>query len=119
MMERLASLSIHSVNKEAFTAQFRLASAGFWTAHNFFRPLLHLGGVIAIMPSCYLLISQIWLGNKVTPSQVTFMVPLNSIPLFICTGIPTLRAAALISFIGGILHLWKLNYHDWQSKMRI
>lgn len=111
-------------HNQAMYASAKLAGAGFWTTENVFGPLLHLAGVAACLPSFYLLSHYLWSGgggstSKISAAMVTLALPLNSIPIFLCRGIPSLQAAAWVALIGGLLQLFNMRYLDKQSKMRI
>lgn len=111
-------------HNKAMYASAKLAGAGFWTSQNAFGPLLHLGGVAACLPSLYLLSRYLWSGGggsttKVSAAMVTLALPLNSIPIFICRGIPSLQSAAWVALVGGLLQLFNMRIIDKQSKMRI
>ena len=112
------------VHNKAMYASAKLAGAGFWTSPDIFGPLLHLGGVAACMPSLYLLSRYLWSGgggstNSISAAHVTLALPLNSIPIFLCRGIPSLQAAAWVALVGALLQLFNMRLLDKQSKMRI
>ena len=124
-LEDLATLYQKAmVHNKAMYASAKLAGAGFWTSPDIFGPLLHLGGVAACMPSLYLLSRYLWSGgggstNSISAAHVTLALPLNSIPIFLCRGIPSLQAAAWVALVGGLLQLFNMRLLDKQSKMRI
>jgi hypothetical protein len=93
--------------------------SGFWTSDSLFGPLLHLGGIVAVLPTLYLLYQKRWQGQPVPASQITLALPLNAIPLLLCRGIPSLQAAALVAIVGGLMQVLNLKNADRQSKMRI
>lgn len=112
------------VHNKAMFASAKLAGAGFWTSPDMFGPLLHLGGVAACMPSLFLLSRYLWSGgggstNSISAAHVTLALPLNSIPIFLCRGIPSLQAAAWVALLGGLMQLFNMRLLDKQSKMRI
>jgi len=124
-LEDLATLYQQAmVHNRAMYASAQLAGAGFWTSPSIFGPLLHLGGVAACLPSLYLLTRYLWFGggastHSVSAAHVTMALPLNSIPIFLCRGIPSLQAAAWVALVGGLLQLFNMRILDRQSKMRI
>ena len=104
---------------QALIMSARLNGASIWTASNILGPILHLCGLIAAVPSIFLLISSMWSGINVPKAQVTAALPLNAIPLFFGKGIPALRAAALISVVGGLVQLLDVHKSGRRSQMRM
>jgi hypothetical protein len=118
--DALAAMAEKAISQsQALVVSARLAGSGFWTSVNILGPLIHLGGLAAAVPSAFLLVSQMWSGANVPKAQVVFALPLNSFPLLLCRGIPSLRAASLIGFVGGIFQLIILQQSDRRSHMRI
>jgi hypothetical protein len=118
--DALAAMAEKAISQsQALVVSARLAGSGLWTSDNILGPLIHLGGLAAAVPSAFLLVSQMWSGVNVPKAQVVFALPLNSFPLLLCRGIPSLRAAALIGFAGGIFQLIILQQSDRRSHMRI
>jgi hypothetical protein len=116
----LATMAEKSVShSEALVMSARLAGSGLWTSSNPLGPLIHLGGLVAAAPSAFLLVSQLWSAAQVPKAQVILALPLNSIPLLLCRGTPTLRAAALLGVLGGLFQLLNLRNSDRRSHMRI
>jgi hypothetical protein len=116
----LAALAKKTIlHSQALTTSAKLAGSGFWTSDSLFGPLLHLGGIVAVLPTLYLLYQKRWQGQPVPASQITLALPLNAIPLLLCRGIPTLQAAALVSIASGLMQVLNLKDADRQSKMRI
>jgi hypothetical protein len=106
-------------NSQALVTSAGLAGSGIWTSNSILGPLLHLGGLVATLPSLFLLIAQLWSGTSAPKAQITLALPLNLIPLILCRGIPSLRAAAIIGMLGGLFQLLNLQRHDQRSHMRI
>ena len=106
-----------AVHDRIMTGSAKLAGSGFWTAGNIFGPLLHLGGLIATLPSLYFLVIGLWTGERT--SHAAMAAPLNLIPLILCKGISALRACALIGLIGGVFQAITRQKHDRSSKMQI
>lgn len=106
-----------AVHDRIMTSSAKLAGSGFWTAGNIFGPLLHLGGLIATLPSLYFLVIGLWTGEKT--SKAAMAAPLNLIPLILCKGISALRACGLIGLIGGVIQAITRQKHDRSSKMQI
>lgn len=103
----------------ALSTSAKLAGSGFWTAKGFFGPILHLAGVIATLPSLFLLFNQHWLGLPVPSSQVTVCLPLHVIPVALCRGIVGLRAASLLIVVGAVAQLFARRQVEQTSKMRL
>uniref|UniRef100_A0A6U6IPV7 Uncharacterized protein n=1 Tax=Odontella aurita TaxID=265563 RepID=A0A6U6IPV7_9STRA len=106
-------------HSEVVVTAAKLAGSGFWTSQNIFGPLMHLGGALAVMPSLYCLLSQMWEGKKHPAARVMAMLPLNLIPLVLCAGIPSLRAVATLSLLGGILQVIFSRRDEHSAHMRI
>jgi hypothetical protein len=106
-----------AVHDKIMTSSAKLAGSGFWTASNLFGPLLHLTGLVCMLPSLYFLVTGLWTGERT--SKVALAVPLNLVPLILCKGISALRACALIGLIGGIIQMIGRRKHDRSSKMQI
>lgn len=107
------------LHSQALTTSAKLAGSGFWTSDSLFGPLLHLGGIMAVLPTLYLLYQKRWQGQPIPASQITLALPLNAIPLLLCRGIPSLQAAALVAIASGLMQVLNLKNADRQSKMRI
>jgi hypothetical protein len=116
-LAQMAQLSIS--HSQALVVSARMAGSGFWTSGNPLGPLLHLCGLAATVPSGFLLVSQMWSGSSVPKSQVVIALPLNSIPLLFCRGVPTIPVAAIIGTVGGLIQLLNLQRSDRRSHMRI
>ena len=106
------------VHDQIMTTTAKLAGSGFWTSSSLYGPLLHLVGLLATLPSQYLLVNYLWTGD-VSTKGVMIATPLNLVPLLLCKGIPTLRAGAVIGLIGGVVQLVSGRRHTRQSKMAI
>lgn len=118
--DSLAQLAQRSVSHSlSLVVSARMAGSGFWTASSPLGPLIHLGGLVATVPSTFLLLSQMWSGLKVPKSQVIAALPVNLIPLLFCRGIPAIPAAALVGSVGGVLQILNLHRSDRRSQMRI
>lgn len=114
----LASMIKKSIaHDQIMKTSAKLAGSGFWTASKMFGPLLHVGGLVATLPSLYFLMTQMWTGEGRSKTAVT--APLNLLPLFLCRGIPALRALSVIGLIGGLIQCLTRRQHDRQSKMQI
>mmetsp|Transcript_39222 Transcript_39222/g.55188 ORF Transcript_39222/g.55188 Transcript_39222/m.55188 type:complete len:399 (+) Transcript_39222:756-1952(+) len=108
------------IHSSALMTSAKLAGASFWTAPNLMGPLLHTFGLCVVSPSLWFFVNHLWGNHAATnASLVTLCAPLNLIALFVCRGIPTLRAAGMVGFVGGILQVMNLRGRDHQSKMRI
>lgn len=83
----------------------RLNGSGIWTSNAFTGPVMHLLGLLMILPSLRYLIQYSWRGSSPPASKVTLLLPLSILSMLIGKGIPALVAAALISFVGGLMQL--------------
>lgn len=120
--DTLASMAQKATSySEALIISARLAGSGFWTAGNFFGPLIHLGGIVATVPSMYLFLSQMLLGSLSSSSkaQVVFALPFNIFTLLFCKGTPTIQAVAVIGTVGGLMQLFVLQQRGRRARMRI
>jgi len=107
------------IHSRVMVTAAKLAGAGFFTSNTIFGPLLHLGGLVATLPSLYLLVSYMWNGQKIPLANATLTLPLNLIPILLCRGIPTLYAAAMLGGIGGSLEVLSARQNNWESNMQI
>jgi hypothetical protein len=118
--DQLAILAKASISHStALKTAANLAASGFWTAGSFFGPVLHLAGVLATLPSLYLLTIQIWLGKVVPSSQITLGLPLNIVPIVLCRGIPSLIAAAVLTASASAVQLLVRRQIEHNSQMLI
>jgi hypothetical protein len=99
---------------EALVLAARVAGSGVWTAPSIFGPVIHIAGLLATIPSMFLLFSQ-----NSSRVQVLFATPLNIFPLFFCKGTPALQAISLIGIMGGLMQLFMLQRQNHRSQMRI
>jgi hypothetical protein len=99
---------------EALVLAARVAGSGVWTAPSIFGPVIHIAGLLATIPSMFLLFSQ-----NSSRVQVLFASPLNIFPLFFCKGTPALQAISLIGIMGGLMQLFMLQRQNHRSQMRI
>ena len=97
----------------------KLAGSGLWTAPNMSGPFVHALGVLAVLPTWYLLSSYALTGIKQSSSTFILSVPINAFPLIFCKGIPCLRAAAVLGFCVGLYHTFSYRRMEWASKMNI
>lgn len=97
----------------------RLAGASIWTSNSMVGPIIHLCGLVAAIPSIFLLIADKWSGVRVPKAHVTLALPLNAIPLLFCKGTPTLRAAAIIGVVGGISQMTSMKQRGNSSQLRM
>mmetsp|Transcript_10802 Transcript_10802/g.19730 ORF Transcript_10802/g.19730 Transcript_10802/m.19730 type:complete len:1291 (-) Transcript_10802:164-4036(-) len=118
--EDAASMAQKSLlQNEAVKTAARLAGSSIWTSESITGPLLHMGGLVAVIPGLVMLITQLWHDKKQSAVTVLMLLPLNLIPLLLCRGIPSLRAAAVLGFVGGIVQVLNLRQSEWVGKMRI
>eukprot|EP00978_Attheya_sp_CCMP212_P021168 scaffold61530_cov51-Attheya_sp.AAC.3 len=118
--EDAASMAQKSLlQNEAVKTAARLAGSSIWTSESITGPLLHMGGLVAVIPGLGMLITQLWHDKKQSAVTVSMLLPLNLIPLLLCKGIPSLRAAAVLGLVGGIVQVLNLRQSEWVGKMRI
>ena len=117
--DKLATMAENAVSQsQTLVMSARLAGVSIWTASNILGPIMHLCGVIATVPTIFLLVSSMWSGTSVPKAQITLALPLNAIPLLFCKGIPALRTAAIMGIVGGMYQLFNMN-DSRRSQMRI
>ena len=105
----LAALAEKAIShSHALATSAKLAASGFWTSGSFFGPLWHLLGLAAVLPSLWLLVTEKWLGSRVSTSSIVMFLPAHLLPLLLCRGVPTLQGAAAVSCLGGLLQ-WSLH----------
>ena len=103
-------------NSRAYSISSHLEESGFWTATSMSGPLLHTFGLLATIPSAYLLLSQSWYGVPAPRAQMLFALPLNIIPILACAGTPTIRALGVtLVLVGMVQSMRKGN----RSQMRL
>jgi hypothetical protein len=118
--DQLANLAKASItHSTALATAANLAASGFWTSGSLFGPVVHLAGVLATLPSLYLLTIQIWLGKVVPSSQITLGLPLNIVPIVLCRGIPSLTAAAVLTASAAVVQLLVRRQIEHSSQMLI
>jgi len=99
MAEKVTSTS------QAYTISNSLQGSGFWTSTTRMGPILHTAGLVATIPSAYLLITELWYGVKRSKFLVFLFLPLNVVPLLVSHGTPSIRAISIMSLFGGIIQL--------------
>jgi hypothetical protein len=103
----------------ALVAAAKLAGSGIWTAGSIIGPLLHIAGILATLPSLFLLIQKYWHGAKVSTLHLNFALPLTLIPIVICRGIPSLTVAGLILGLATLIQVFNLLQTTKESMMSI
>lgn len=106
-------------HNKAMAFASRLADASLWTSTTIMGPLIHICGLVATVPSLYLLAAGMWHGRNVPKAQVTLFLPLNIISIFFCTGTPTLRAVGVVCVVGGVMQIMDLGDRGHRSQMRM
>eukprot|EP00526_Cylindrotheca_closterium_P002121 CAMPEP_0113661046 /NCGR_PEP_ID=MMETSP0017_2-20120614/33222_1 /TAXON_ID=2856 /ORGANISM="Cylindrotheca closterium" /LENGTH=1070 /DNA_ID=CAMNT_0000575717 /DNA_START=51 /DNA_END=3263 /DNA_ORIENTATION=- /assembly_acc=CAM_ASM_000147 len=106
-------------HNKAMAFASRLGNASLWTSTTMMGPIMHISGLVATIPSLYLLVSGMWYASNVPKAQVTLFLPFNLVPVFFCTGTPTLRAVGVICLVGGILQITELSKQGHRSQMRM
>jgi hypothetical protein len=118
--DNLAAMAKKDISQsQTLILSARLAGASIWTSNSIMGPIIHLCGLIAAVPSIFLLVSDMWSGIDVPRAQVTLALPLNAIPLLFCKGTPTLRAAAIIGVVGAITQVMSLKERGHKSQLRM
>jgi hypothetical protein len=107
------------LQSKAVASAAKLAAASVWTSHSFMSPMLHLVGIASVVPSLYLLVSGSWSSKEQPASRILTLLPLNLVPLFICRGIPSLWAAAVVGIVGGVLQAISSRRRNYVSHMRM
>lgn len=103
---------------KAYIISSSLEGCGFWTSKIQMEPILHAAGLVATIPSAYLLLSELWRGEKRSKVLVFLALPLNVLPLVVSHGTPSIRAISIMSLIGGMAQLCISRPKD-RSHMRI
>ena len=107
------------LQSKAVASAAKLAAASVWTSHSFVSPLLHLAGIASVVPSLYLLAVGSWSSKEQSASRILALLPLNLVPLFICRGIPSLWAAAIVGIVGGFIQAMSSRRRNYVSHMRM
>ena len=116
----------------------KLAASGFWTTtiktssllssssssvnyHNNYGPMLHIIGLICIIPNLYLLFLYYWKSNtsNTTLRNILLLLPLNVFPLFVCNGIATLKTLSFLCIVCSMYQYFDMKYVYWKNKMKI
>ena len=108
---------LHSSHQEMVTMTSKLAASGFWTSRSFIGPTIHLLGVIFLIPTWHS-IALLAATPTLEHSKVLQSLPLNLVSLFLCRGIPSLTAAAIVGSSITIYQYYMLKYHTWRLKMK-
>lgn len=93
------------VHTRTMVAAAKLSGSGVWTSSSLFGPLMHLGGLVAVLPSLRFLVRHSWERAAPSASKVLLALPLNVLAMFIGRGIPSLVAAATIGLVGGVMQV--------------
>lgn len=107
------------LQSKAVASAAKLAAASVWTSHSFVSPMLHLAGIASVVPSLYLLAVASWSSKEQSASRILTLLPLNLVPLFICRGIPSLWAAAIVGIVGGFIQAMSSRRRNYVSHMRM
>jgi len=107
------------LHNRALVSAARLSAAGFWTSRSLSGPLLHFGGVMAVLPGLSVFTSSMWQGVRMESASVILCGGLNLVPLLLCQGIPSLQAAAVICMACAIYNMLLMQKSSWLSKMRV
>lgn len=101
------------VHTRTMIAAARLSGSGIWTSKSMIGPMMHLLGLVGILPGLRFLVIHAWRGSGPPVGKVTLLLPLNILSMFLGQGIPSLVAAATIGLIGGIIQLVVLRNSDF------
>jgi hypothetical protein len=105
-LDEVALLAKNSiVHTKTMISAARLNESGVWTAKSISGPMLHIIGLLMITPGLRNLLQYSWSGTKSQASKVTLVLLLSILSMLIGNGIPSLVAAAIISFVGGLMML--------------
>jgi hypothetical protein len=105
-LDEVALLAKNSiVHTKIMISAARLNESGVWTAKSISGPMLHIIGLLMITPGLRNLLQYSWSGTKSQASKVTLVLLLSILSMLIGNGIPSLVAAAIISFVGGLMML--------------
>jgi hypothetical protein len=105
-LDDVASLAQKSVvHTRTMRAAARLNGSGIWTSKRFIGPVLHLLGLLMVIPSLRYLIKHSWTRSRPPAGKVTLFLPLNLLAIFLGKGIPSLVAAAIIGLVGSLMQL--------------
>ena len=92
------------VHTRTMVAAAKLSGSGIWTSSSLLGPLMHLLGLLAILPSLQYLVRHSCYGRAPSSSSMVLLaLPLNILTIFIGRGIPSLVAAAMMGLVGGII----------------
>ena len=104
---KLAQKSI--VHTKTMIGAARLNRSGIWTSKSFIEPILHLIGLVVILPGLHSLVDYSWTGKLPPAGRLGMLLPLSILSMLIGKGIPSLVAAAFITFMGGLMNLMSSN----------
>lgn len=109
-LDDVASLAQKSVvHTRTMIAAARLSGSGIWTSKSFFGPVMHFVGLVVSLPGLRSLVQHSWGGKAPPSSKVLILLPLQILAMFLGKGIPSLVAAAVIGFFGGLAQLSALR----------
>lgn len=97
----MAKMSV--VHTRTMVASIKLSDSGIWTARNIWGPLMHMMGLVAVLPSLQYLVRHSCFGAAPSTRIVLLALPLNVLAMTIGRGIPSLIALAAISCVGGMI----------------
>ncbi len=105
-LDDIATMAKKSVvHTRTMVAAVKLGDSGIWTSTNVVGPLMHVLGLVAILPSLLYVLEHTYVGAAPSARKVLLALPLNVLAMAIGRGIPSLLALSAISFIGGITQL--------------
>ena len=93
------------VHTKTMVAAAKLSASGIWTSSNVLGPVMHILGLVAVLPSLNYLVMHSWSGPAPSSVKVRLALPLNLLAMFVGRGIPSLVAAATIGLVGGFMQL--------------
>jgi len=105
-------------NSQAYSISTSLQGCGFWTSTIPLEPMLHVGGLVATMPSAYLFISEFWYGKERNRALIFLTLPMNILPLVVCRGTPSIRAISIMLLLGGMVQLFSPRQKK-RSQMKV
>ncbi len=119
-LDIIAMAQRHLSHKKIIGVTSKLAASGFWTSKNLTGPVIHLFGLISVLPTWYLLSSFILkAAPKVSHTSLTASLPFNLFTIFFCRGIPSLTASAGLGILVATYKFYTVKHRNWISKVAI
>ncbi|GKY95566.1 hypothetical protein MPSEU_000518100 [Mayamaea pseudoterrestris] len=110
---------IFIVRNSLLSSSAQLAGSSIWTAPNVFGPLLHLAGLLATLPSLWLLFACTIKAKAVSCTHVSFALLFCLIPVIACYKIPSVQVTGFLALLGGVYQAFYEQRAKKESMMRI